>query len=257
MKKTAVISMILTITLALTACGSSDSSTDSAPAQTAAAAESSGPAESAAQSEAEQSSAAQPEDSQEESAASGEESAGESASSKILVAYFTAAENGENDAVTEASRLTFHGEEMGNAEAMANVAADYVGGDLFSIQTVKDYPVIYNDLTDNAKAEQNAGELPELATSVDLSGYDTVFLVYPIWWYTMPQPIYSFLDVYDLSGKTVIPVTTHEGSGLADSVSKISELEPGAEVKDGYSVRGGKVGDSQEDIESWLREQGF
>lgn len=175
----------------------------------------------------------------------------------ILVAYFTPAENGVNDAMTSASKVNFWGEDMGNAEAMANVVAAYTGGDLFSIQTVKDYPLEYNDLVDDAKAEQNAGELPELSTVVDTSGYDTVFLVYPIWWYTMPQPIYSFLDEYDLSGKTIIPVTTHEGSGLADSVSRIAELEPDAEVKDGYSVSGGNVAGSQEDIENWLKEQGY
>ena len=73
----------------------------------------------------------------------------------------------------------------------------------------------------------------------------------------MPQPIYSFLDEYDFSGKTLIPVTTHEGSGLADSVSKFKELEPDATVLDGYSVRGGSVGGSQTDIEDWLKEQGF
>lgn len=181
----------------------------------------------------------------------------DNATNGILVAYFTAAENGETDAMTSASKLTFWGEDMGNAEAMANVVASYMGGDLFSIQTVKDYPLEYNDLADDAKAEQDNGELPELATSVDISGYDTVFVVYPIWWYTMPQPIYSFLDEYDFSGKTLIPVTTHEGSGLADSVSKFKELEPDATVLDGYSVRGGSVGGSQTDIEDWLKEQGF
>ena len=167
------------------------------------------------------------------------------------------AENGELDAITSASKVNFWGEDMGNAQSMANVVAAYTGADLFSVQTVKDYPLEYNDLAENAKAEQDAGVLPELATAVDISGYDTVFIVYPIWWYTMPQPIYSFLNEYDLSGKTIIPVTTHEGSGLADSVSKLTELEPNATVKDGFSVRGADVGSSQEDIESWLKEQGF
>ena len=88
----------------------------------------------------------------------------DNATNGILVAYFTAAENGENDAMTSASKLTFWGEDMGNAEAMANVVASYTGGDMFSIQTVKDYPLEYNDLADDAKAEQDNGELPELAT---------------------------------------------------------------------------------------------
>ncbi|MBR1824336.1 MAG: flavodoxin [Ruminococcus sp.] len=257
MKRTAIISAILALTMAMTACGSSDSSlggANSKPAETAKAVGSSKSADTEVPTETEQ---AKSEQSETEESAETETPPEGTTSGGILVAYFTPAENGENDAVTSASKVSFWGEDMGNAEAMANVVAAYVGGDLFSIQTVKDYPLEYNDLADNAKAEQDAGELPELATAVDISGYDTVFLVYPIWWYTMPQPIYSFLDEYDLSGKTVIPVTTHEGSGLADSISKISELEPNAEVKEGYSVRGGDVGGSQNDIESWLKELGY
>ena len=180
-----------------------------------------------------------------------------SSKARFLLHISPPAENGELDAITSASKVNFWGEDMGNAQSMANVVAAYTGADLFSVQTVKDYPLEYNDLAENAKAEQDAGVLPELATAVDISGYDTVFIVYPIWWYTMPQPIYSFLNEYDLSGKTIIPVTTHEGSGLADSVSKLTELEPNATVKDGFSVRGADVGSSQEDIESWLKEQGF
>lgn len=175
----------------------------------------------------------------------------------VLVAYFTPAENGENDAVSSASKVNFWGEEMGNAEAMANVIAAYTGGDLFSIQTVKDYPLDYNALVDDAKAEQTAGELPELATAVDVSGYSTVFVVYPVWWYTMPQPIYSFFNEYDLSDRKIIPVTTHGGSGLADSVERIKELEPSATVGEGYDVRDSDIGSCQEELESWLKEQGF
>ncbi|MBR1393733.1 MAG: flavodoxin [Ruminococcus sp.] len=223
--------------LALTACGSNDGGTK--PAETA---KQVGSVKTASQTE--QTSETSPEKSTKPSGS-------------ILVAYFTAAENGENDAVTSASKVSFWGEDMGNAEAMANVVASYVGGDLFSIQTVRDYPTEYNDLADDAKAEKNAGIHPELATSVDISSYDTVFIVYPIWWYTMPMPIYTFFDEYDFSGKTIIPVTTHEGSGLADSVSKFKELEPNATVKDGYSVRGADVGGSQEDIDGWLKDQGY
>ena len=168
------------------------------------------------------------------------------------MAYFTAAENGENDAMTSASKVSFWGEDMGNAEAMANVVAAYVGGDLFSIQTVKDYPIEYNDLADNAKAEKDAGIYPELATQVDISGYDTVFVVYPIWWYTMPMPIYTFFNEYDLSGKTIIPVTTHEGSRLADSFTKMKELEPDATVLDGLAVSGSRVENARDDVADWL-----
>jgi flavodoxin len=246
MKK--MITLLLITSALLTACGSSsDSGSNSKPAQTA---KQVGVVKSADASSAEQTSDSTAESSQTEQTESGSDS-------KILVAYFTPAENGELDAVTSASKVNFWGEDMGNAEAMANVIAAYTGGDLFSIQTVKDYPVDYDDLVNDAKAEQEAGTLPELATAVDISGYDTVFMVYPVWWYTMPQPIYTFLNDYDFSGKNIIPVTTHEGSGMADSVSKLSELEPDASVGEGYSVAGGDVAGCQEDIESWLKDEGF
>ena len=257
--KRSIMTALAALALILTACGDSSESGGSKPEQTVRQVGSS-KAESMSTADTVQSESSVIENSSvqtDQTSSPAESISAEAASSKILVAYFTPAENGENDAITSASKVTFWGEDMGNAEAMANVIAAYTKADLFSIQTVKDYPLEYNDLADNAKAEQDKGELPELATSVDISGYDTVFVVYPVWWYTMPQPIYTFFNDYDLSGKTLIPVTTHEGSGLADSVSRFKELEPNAAVKDGYSVRGGKVGESQGDIENWLKEQGY
>ncbi|MBQ8967266.1 flavodoxin [Ruminococcus sp.] len=260
MKKMMTIAVLAALLLA--GCGSSAGDGGTRPAQTARSvggAKSEGTVSSEESSEAAINEADEEDPSKTADVTAAEESAPaeESAASGILVAYFTPAENGENDAITSASRVSFSGEDMGNAEAMANVVAAYTGGDLFSIQTVKDYPLEYNALADEAKAEQDAGELPELATAVDISGYDTVFVVYPIWWYTMPQPIYSFFDKYDFSDKTIIPVTTHEGSGLADSVSSISALEPGAAVLDGFSVKGADVGGSSEDIEEWLNGLGY
>lgn len=192
----------------------------------------------------------------ESSNASGGSSNASQKSSDILVAYFTAAENGKDDVISSASKANFNGREMGNAAVLATIISEKTGGDLFSIKTVKDYPLDYDELVDHAKQEQKDGELPELETSVDVSAYKTVYVVYPVWWYTMPQAIYSFFDKYDLSGKTLIPVTTHEGSSMADSVDKFKSLEPDAQVKDGYSVRGGSVSSAKEELEKWIDEQG-
>ena len=250
-----LLALIALSAVLLAGCGKSDDSDNGVkPSQTAKQGGSAKTTEAAA--------ADSPADTTDGTAASAEDTAAGSqqapaAEGGILVAYFTPAENGENDAVSSASKVNFWGEEMGNAEAMANVIAAYTGGDLFSIQTVKDYPLDYNALVDDAKAEQTAGELPELATAVDVSGYSTVFVVYPVWWYTMPQPIYSFFNEYDLSDKTIIPVTTHGGSGLADSVERIKELEPSATVKDGFDVRDSDIGSCQEELESWLKDSGF
>ena len=178
---------------------------------------------------------------------------------KTLIAYFTVAENGELDVISSATLSSYHGEDMGSAEVIANMIADNTGAELFSIQTDVDYPTVYDDLADYAKAEQDSGTLPALTTHIDdISQYDTIFLVYPVWWYTMPQAIYSFIDEYDLSDKTIIPVTTHEGSGLADSVSKLQELEPNANVvSNGYSVRASDAADAENDVKEWLNEVGF
>lgn len=252
MKK--ILAALLSLTMiTATACGSSLDS-GSKPAQTA---KQVGTPKAAGTSQAEQTETQAEQSTQTEAAEQTTQAPQESTSGGVLVAYFTPAENGENDAISSASKVSFWGEDMGNAEAIANVIAAYTDGDLFSIQTVKDYPLDYNELLDAAKAEQAAGELPELATAVDISGYNTVFVVYPVWWYTMPQAIYSFIDEYDLSGKTVIPVTTHGGSGLADSIERFKELEPNADVKDGYDVNGDDVGGSQSDIEGWLSDNGF
>ena len=232
MKRILIISAIISVLIAFTACGSASGDSSEGTAQTTKA---------AASSAAESSEAVQE----------------KSGQGSVLVAYFTPAENGENDAITSASLVNFDGRDMGNAAAVANMISSYTGAELFSIKTEKDYPLEYNDLADDAKAEQEAGELPKLSGEIDLSGYDTVFVVYPIWWYTMPQPIYSFFDEYDLSGKTIIPVTTHAGSGLADSVERIMELEPDATVKEGYAIAASDVKDAQSDIEGWLNEQGY
>ena len=249
MKKT-VIAAILAAAMMLGACGSSDSSekeksADSSSSQTQSSQQETSPSVSSSPDEQTQPSAS-------ESSADNSQ-----AKSKILVAYFTPAENGKNDAMTSASKTKYQGENMGNAAVLAKITADKTGADLVSIKTVKDYPLDYDDLIDDAKKEQKKGELPELETQIDVSGYDTVFVVYPVWWYTMPQPIYSFFDKCDFSGKTLIPITTHEGSGLADSKEKFKELEPQATVKNGYSVRGSKVGSAKDDLESWLTEQGY
>ena len=71
----------------------------------------------------------------------------------------------------------------------------------------------------------------------DLSGYDTLFIGYPNWNADLPMPLYTFLEEYDLSGKTIIPFTTHGGSGFSRTIDTIAELEPDAQVEeDGLAI---------------------
>lgn len=110
-----------------------------------------------------------------------------------------------------------------------------------------------------AKSEQDNGVLPELTTHIeDIGRYDTIFVVYPAWWYTMPQAVYSFFDEYDLSGKTIVPCATHAGSRLAGAPSTIEELEPNATViSDGFSVPASDVAGAENDVTEWLEQLGF
>ena len=185
------------------------------------------------------------------------EAVAESSESKLLVAYFTPSENSEADAISQASQTVYDGETIGSAAAIARMIAKRTGADMFSIQTVKDYPVVYDDLADFALDEQNRSELPELATHTDISGYDTVFVVYPVWWYTMPQSIYSFFEEYDFAGKNIIPVTTHAGSRLADSLARIGELEPDATITSSFTISAMNVETGESEVTSWLAEIGY
>ena len=181
----------------------------------------------------------------------------ESSESKLLVAYFTPSENSEADAISQASQTFYDGETIGSAAAIARMIAKRTGADMFSIQTVKDYPVVYDDLADFDLDEQNRGELPELATHTDIIGYDTIFVVYPVWWYTMPQAIYSFFDEYDFAGKNIIPVTTHAGSRLADSLARIGELEPDVTITSSFTISAMNVETGESEVTSWLAEIGY
>ena len=90
-----------------------------------------------------------------------------------------------------------------------------------------------------------------------MADYDTVFIGYPNWWGDMPMVVYSFLDEYDLSGKTIIPFCTHGGSGLSGTVGSIKNEEPDADVKDGLAIRDNALDSSDSAIESWLSDNGF
>lgn len=103
--------------------------------------------------------------------------------------------------------------------------ADITGGDLFEIRTVKEYPENYTECTKEAMRECKAKERPELEEYPDsLDEYGTVYLGYPNWWGTMPMAVFTFLEHFDLSGKTVLPFCTNEGSGMGSSESDLRQM---------------------------------
>lgn len=182
--------------------------------------------------------------------------------SNILVAYFTYGENAGLpegiDASASASIQPWGDTVTGNTGVVAHMIADITGGELFSIRTAEPYPDNYDDTIDVGQAEKNDGVYPELASHIEnLDSYDTVFLGFPNWWYGMPMAMYSFLEEYDLSGKTIVPFVTSGGSGFSDAISEIQNAEPGAAVLDGLSIGAAEATEAEDDVLNWLRELGY
>ena len=183
-------------------------------------------------------------------------------SSNILVAYFsrvgnTVWEEGI-DAVTSASLNVVNGEFAGNAQLLAQMAQEATGGDLFLIQCADTYPSDYRETTDVAADEQKDNARPDLASHVEnMDSYDTIVLIYPNWWGDLPMPLCSFLEEYDFSGKTILPLCTHEGSRMGSSEKTIASLCPDATLLDGLAVRGRDAAAAQNNVETWINQSGI
>ncbi|MCU6687832.1 flavodoxin [Dorea acetigenes] len=180
-------------------------------------------------------------------------------SGKILIAYFTAAENSGVDAVSSASYTTIGGTAVGRLRAVADMIQENTDGDLFSIQTAVVYPSDGGELIDYAAEEQDENARPELTSHIeDLDQYGTIFVGFPTWWYDMPQALYSFFDEYDFSGKTIIPFNVHNGSRFSGTIDTIKELELDATVvEDGFTVSERDVAEASEDVAEWLNGLGY
>lgn len=151
---------------------------------------------------------------------------------KVLIAYFSRA--GENYVNGDIKNLP-----KGNTEIVAEFIRKAVGGDLFKIETVMEYPADYTECTIVAKDELHKHARPELKSYLDsVAGYDTIFLGYPCWWSYPPMAVATFLERCDFAGKKIILFTTHEGSGFGSSLGFIKKIVPDAEVKAGLAVHG-------------------
>ena len=171
---------------------------------------------------------------------------------KALVVYFS--RTGEQHAVGEI--------EKGNTAIVADMIAEETGADQFEIVPEEDYPYTYDELTDIAKREQNENARPAFAGELpDLENYDTVFIGAPVWWGDWPMIMYTFFDKADLSGKKLIPFSTHEGRGLAGFDQSLAEAFPDAQVLEGLAVQGSDAQNAQdqvkETVQEWLPGLGF
>ena len=167
----------------------------------------------------------------------------------ILIAYFSVP-----DAVAGASRVVADGEVLGNNQYVAQLIQQEVGGELYRIETVQEYPGSHDPLLDFAYEEKAEQARPKLAGQIeDLDSYDTIFLGYPNWNADLPMPLYTFLEEYDFGGKTIIPFTVHGGSGFSRTIDTISELQPDAKVvEDGLSISRNSVSEAQDAVTEWI-----
>lgn len=155
--------------------------------------------------------------------------------------------------VPKSKKLVVYFSCTGNTKAVAEKIAELCDADLYEIIAAQPYTaedLNYNNNNCRANREMNdENARPAIGSQpIELSGYDTVFIGYPIWWGTMPRIINTFLDTYDLSGKAVMPFCTSGGSGVSRSVSDIKKVEPKADVRDGLRISGA----NDRDLEKWL-----
>ena len=164
--------------------------------------------------------------------------------SKSIVIFFSHA--GDNYSVGNIKE--------GNTKVVADYISELTGADQYEIITHRYDGMAYTPLTQLAKEEANKGELPPYeGKAPDLTPYDTVFIGGPVWWGTYPQVMFALFRDIRLDGKTVIPFTTHEGSGLASCVSDVKAAFPQAHVTHAFSIYGHEVRAGKAKVEQWLR----
>ena len=170
---------------------------------------------------------------------------------KVLIAYFSHA--GQNYSRGSIRDLT-----AGNTEVVAKKIHALIDSDLFFIDTIRKYPDDHMKKIEIAKREFNENARPELAARVEsMEAYDTVIVAYPNWWTTMPMAVFTFLESYDFSGKTICPLITHGGSGFSNSSKDIQRLCPGAKMTKGLAINGDDAATCDRDVEKWLKQIGL
>ena len=146
----------------------------------------------------------------------------------------------------------------GNSRTLAGYAREITGGDIFEIVPAQPYPSQYRATTQQAREELDNNYLPAIKNQINnLSSYNTIILVYPNWWGTIPQIVKRFLQDNDFSGKTIAPICTHEGSRMGRSLTDIRALCPNSTITEGLDVRGGSVGNARNTVRDWINKIGI
>lgn len=177
---------------------------------------------------------------------------------KVLTIYFSRVGNTDFppdvDAVSGASVMVDGERLLGNSQMIALMVQNATGSDIFPLRTEKTYPADYGKTTEEGKIERETGTYPALKSPLpDLAAYDTVVLVYPLWWGDIPMAVEGFLRENDLSGKTLVPIVTHGGGGAGNSMESIRQLTQ-ARVMDCLSVYSSDIPAARRDIAGYLRD---
>ncbi len=165
----------------------------------------------------------------------------------LIIYYSRKGENYVNGRIESLSK--------GNTEICAEFIQKAVGGDMFEVKTVNDYSADYHTCTAEARTECDNNARPELKEYLDdISAYDNVFICGPCWWGTYPMAVFSLIEKLDFSGKKVLPLMTHEGSGLGSSVRDLKKICKNADIKTGLAVHGADALKSEKAVAKWAKE---
>lgn len=142
----------------------------------------------------------------------------------------------------------------GNTEIAAEFIKNAVGGDLFEVQTVREYAKDYYACIDEAQRELRARARPPIkAFPENIDRYDNIFIGYPNWWGTMPMAMFTLLEHFDWAGRKIIPFCTNEGSGMGSSERDLAKACPGATIARGLSIHGAETLQSEKKIADWAK----
>ena len=143
----------------------------------------------------------------------------------------------------------------GNTQIVAEFIQKAVGGDLFEVETVKEYAANYYACIDEAKKELREQARPELKKYLDsIDGYDNIFVCGPCWWGTFPMAVFTQLEKLDFVGKKVMAVMTHEGSGLGSCERDLKKICKGAVFGKGLAVHGADAAKSEGVVAAWAKQ---
>ena len=170
---------------------------------------------------------------------------------KTLIAFFSRA---DENYFGGAMRYV----KVGNTEIVVNDMKEMIDADTFRIEMKDPYSPVYMTCIDEAKRDLRAKARPELVSMpASIEEYDTIVLAYPNYWGTMPMAVFTFLENFDFSGKTILPLCTNEGSGMGGSERDIKKTCPGANVKSGLSVTGSEAANAAGRVKKWLAANGL